>query len=138
MQKILLRTLSFTWFQWSIGLSHKYATPSCWDCRFESRRKHGSFSVVNVVCCTERTLRRIDPHPGKSYLAFVILSLIKCQNDPLYLRWVRRRGWNKKICLCQQLVISNYYQKLEMSTDITFNPLKVIPYTNFLTLPTSE
>ena len=24
---------------------------ACWDCRFESRRKHGCLSVVSVVCC---------------------------------------------------------------------------------------
>jgi hypothetical protein len=25
-------------------------SPTCWDCRFESRRVHGCLSVVSVVC----------------------------------------------------------------------------------------
>ena len=25
--------------------------PFCWDCGFDSRRRHGCLSVVSVVCC---------------------------------------------------------------------------------------
>ena len=33
---------------------------TCWDCGFESRRRHGSGSVVNVVCCQGPITRTKD------------------------------------------------------------------------------
>ena len=37
--------------QWSRGLRHRSAAPTCWDCGFESHPLHRCLSVVNVVCC---------------------------------------------------------------------------------------
>jgi hypothetical protein len=45
----------------------------CWDCRFESRRGHGYFSVVNIACCSSRGLcDRPIPCSGESYRVCVI------------------------------------------------------------------
>jgi len=43
---------------------------TCWDCGFESRRWHGSLSLVGVVCCleevfaTDRSLVQSSPTDG--------------------------------------------------------------------------
>jgi hypothetical protein len=98
----------------------------------------GAWQFVICECCVlyrYRPLWRADP-PSKEVLPSVCdTKFDQVQNHPRYPRWVCRTGRNKKICLCQKLVISNYYQKLELSTDTALNHLKAIPYTNVLILP---
>jgi hypothetical protein len=45
---------------------------ACWDCGFESWRRHGCLSLVNVVCCqVECSLHRAD-HSCKRVLLCVV------------------------------------------------------------------
>jgi len=37
--------------QWPRGLGLGLRPLACWDCVFDSRRRHGCLSLVNVVCC---------------------------------------------------------------------------------------
>ena len=87
---------------------------SCWDCGFESRRKLGCLSLVNVSCrvlCVGRITR-----PGGILQSVVYLSMIvKSQQW----RGLSTRGvvapWEKKICTLQgnlkfiTLVIASVY-----------------------------
>jgi hypothetical protein len=34
-----------------LALNTTQISLDCWDCGFESRRRHGALSVVNDVCC---------------------------------------------------------------------------------------
>jgi hypothetical protein len=59
--------------QWPRGLICRYRLLACWDCGFESRRIHGHFSLVSVVCCqVERYLRRADHSPRGSYRVWCV------------------------------------------------------------------
>ena len=44
--------------------------PACWDCGFESRRRHGCLSLVSVVWC-RRSLHQAD-HPSRGVLPKVL------------------------------------------------------------------
>ena len=37
--------------QWPRGLRRRFRPLACWECGFESHRRHGCLSVVIVVCC---------------------------------------------------------------------------------------
>ena len=59
---------------------------ACWDCGFESRRRHGCLSLVSVVCCRYRSLRPAD-HLSRGVLPSVVsLSVIAKPSKmrPLY------------------------------------------------------
>jgi len=46
------------------GDSANLADPTdltCWDCGFESRRRHGYFSLLSVVCCQVEVSVTADP-----------------------------------------------------------------------------
>jgi len=64
----------------------------CWDCGLESCR--GAW-IVSYECCVlsgrGRSLRWVD---SSSRGVLVCLSVIRCNNHPLHLQWVGRRGIN--------------------------------------------
>jgi hypothetical protein len=69
---------------------------ACWDCGFESRPGRGGLFVASVVCCiydgADPSSRRIVPRAR----VCVSLNVIRCNNNPLHLLWLRRRGRTKK------------------------------------------
>jgi hypothetical protein len=48
---------------------------TCWDCVFEYRRWHGSFSLVNVVSCAGREVFTIADPSSRGDLSSVYVSL---------------------------------------------------------------
>jgi hypothetical protein len=89
-QIILLRTASITRPQQPYSLSI-YAAPSLLGLRVWIPPEAWQVDGCECWCCTGRGLCEGSiPHPGKSYRVYVIMSLIKCQNHPLYLWWVRK------------------------------------------------
>jgi hypothetical protein len=54
---------------------------------------------LKYECCVLSSRRMCDgpiPHPEQSYRVCVSLSFIRCNNNPLHLRWVGRIGQTKK------------------------------------------
>jgi len=50
---------------------------ACWDCGFESHRRHGCLSVVSVVCSTGRGLCERSHHSSRGILqTMMCLSVI--------------------------------------------------------------
>jgi hypothetical protein len=60
---------------------------ACWDCRFESRRRHDRLSLVNVVLSGRGLADGTIPHQDRSYWVWVCvcvsLSVIRCNNNPI-------------------------------------------------------
>jgi len=58
---------------------------ACWDCWFESRRRHACLFPVNVVCCAGRGICvRPILRPGGSYrLCVCIAACDQVQQNPL-------------------------------------------------------
>jgi len=61
---------------------------SCWDCGFETRRKRGCLSLVNVVCCQ---LRRTDHSSGSSPTE---CGVSECDREASTMR----RPWHTRGC----------------------------------------
>jgi hypothetical protein len=89
-----------------------------------SRRGYGCLSLLNVVCCTGTgPLRRADRSPrGALPTVWVLLNIIRCNNNTLHLQWVGRKGQAKikvlllldpslilirSLCLSQYIVLTS-------------------------------
>ena len=66
---------------------------ACWDCRFEFRWRHGCLSIVNVVCYIGKDLcDGLITCPKKSCRVCLSLNVTRCNNKPLPLHSVGRKG----------------------------------------------
>jgi len=71
-------------------------------CGFESRRRHGCLSLVNVVFCqvevsaTDRSLVQRSPTDFVCVCVCVLLNVIRCNYNPLNLQRVDIRGKLRK------------------------------------------
>ena len=77
---------------------------ACWDCWFESRRRHGRLSVVSVECCVLSGRGLCDgliTHPDVSFLRGSVWSWSLDSRRPWPTR--RRRAMEKKIDIYMQL-----------------------------------
>ena len=61
-----------------------------WDCGFESHRGHGCLSLVNVLRCQERASATGRSLVHRSPTECVSLSVMRCNNNSLYLPWLGR------------------------------------------------
>ena len=52
---------------------------ACWNCGFESRRMHGSLSVVIVVCCQVMFSEETD-HSSRGFLLSVVRRCVRSRN----------------------------------------------------------
>jgi len=83
--KLQLKIYKFTCIYLSAGPSGRAVKSVglqplvCWDCGFENHRGHGRLSVVNVVCCQYRSLRRTD-HASRGVLPNVVRSCVWSRN----------------------------------------------------------
>ena len=48
----------------------------CWDCGFESRRRHGGLSLVSVVCCHLEV-----PATGRSFVQWILTDCGVCVTE---------------------------------------------------------
>ena len=77
---------------------------ACCDCELESRQRHGCLSLVSAVSCQGGvSANEPIPPPEESYLVrvrvcvyiYISLTVIRCNNNPVHLQRVGRRGHTK-------------------------------------------
>ena len=62
---------------------------ACWDCGFESRRRHGCLSLVNDACCKVKASALGSPLVQRS-----LMCLCVCDRES----WMLRRSWHTRCC----------------------------------------
>jgi len=88
---------------------------ACWDCGFESHRRHGYVSVVSVVCCQRSLCDEMIGRPEESYRLWCV---VMCD---LGTSWNRRPWPSGGCCLpppqMRVIVIEDLCLSLVMNSD---------------------
>ena len=90
--------------QGSRGLRRGSAAAFCWDCGFESRQRHGSLSLMSVLCCQEQVSAS-----GRSLIqrSPTERGVNKCDSDASMRRHWPNWGWCAMRKQCSLFVLCN-------------------------------